>query len=82
MITTDNPLHKSGRVGLSHPAPASRDGAHGLQREVLSQLNTWPVRSPGKSSGASLRAPPHDSGPLCLAKPSMYGSFIQHTIPV
>lgn len=53
-----------------------RGGAH------ISQLNTQPVRSPVNASPATLRTPMHDSGPMWLAKPSMYKTFIYNTSPV
>jgi hypothetical protein len=48
----------------------------------ISRLNTWPARTPVNASPGPLRGPAHDSGPVWLAMPSPYDSFIQHTSPV
>ena len=48
----------------------------------ISRLNTWPARTPVNASAAALLLPPHDSGPVWLATPSPYGSFIHYTLPV
>ena len=50
--------------------------------ELISQLNTQPARPPVNASSASLRTPMHDSGPMWLARPSMYKTFIYNTLPV
>src|SRR5271167_857308 len=49
---------------------------------LISQLNTQPARSPVNASPATLRTPMHDSGPMWLARPSMYKTFIYNTLPV
>ena len=48
----------------------------------ISRLNTLPARSPVNASALPLRAPPHDSGPLWLANPLTYDSFIHYNLPV
>ena len=48
----------------------------------LSRLNTWPVFSPVNASPIPLRVSTHDSGPMRLAKPSSYGTFIHCFLPV
>ena len=48
----------------------------------ISRLNTWPARTPVNASASALLPPPHDSGPVWLATPSPYGSFIHCTLPV
>ena len=48
----------------------------------LSRLNTRPARSPVNASPPPLRAAPHDSGPVWVASPSPYDSFIHYTSPV
>ena len=48
----------------------------------LSRLNTWPTLSPVNASTATSRSPPHDSGPLWLARPSACGTFIHCCLPV
>ena len=50
--------------------------------KFLSRLNTRPARTPVNASTLSLRGAPHDSGPLWVAKPSAYDSFIHNTSPV
>jgi hypothetical protein len=60
---------------LSPTAPASR-------RNCLTRLNTRPARSPVNASTPPSRAAPQDSGPLWVANPSTYDSFIHYTLPV
>jgi hypothetical protein len=48
----------------------------------ISQLNTQPVRPPVNASSSPLRTPMHDSGPVWLARPSRYKTFIYNTLPV
>ena len=48
----------------------------------ISRLDTRPARTPVNASPASLRTPAHDSGPVWLARPSLYESFIHNTSPV
>jgi len=51
-------------------------------RSRLSRLNTRPARSPVNTSRPPLRAAAHDSGPVWVAGPSPYDSFIRNTSPV
>jgi DNA-binding winged helix-turn-helix (wHTH) protein len=60
---------------LSPTASASRS-------EILSRLNTRPVRSPVNASTPPSRAAPRDSGPLWFASPSTYETFIHNTSPI
>ena len=46
----------------------------------ISRLDTQPVRTPVNASPEALRLPAHDSGPVWIATPSPYDSFI-HYIP-
>ncbi len=48
----------------------------------LSRLNTRPARTPVNASANPSRETPHDSGPLWVASPSVYDSFIHNTSPV
>jgi hypothetical protein len=50
--------------------------------KFISGLNTQPALSPVNASTAFLRAPPHDSGSLWLARPLTFETFIQHNLPV
>ena len=52
------------------------------RRSVLSRLNTRPARTPVNASPLPSRAVTHDSGPLWVANPSTYDSFIHNTSPV
>src|SRR5260370_7466334 len=51
-------------------------------RTGFSRLNTQPALSPVNASPPLLRAPPHDSGPLRLARPLTYDSSIHYNLPV
>ena len=66
----------SGVVGVAFRTPLRRRHLGGM---VLSRLNTRPARTPVNASTASLRVPPHDSGPLWAANPLTYDSFIHYT---
>jgi hypothetical protein len=51
----------------------------------ISRLNTQPARPPVNASPSRLRTPTHNSGPMWLAKPSMYKTLIYliyNTLPV
>jgi DNA polymerase V len=48
----------------------------------ISQLDTWPACTPVNASPSTLRSPTHDSGPMWLAGPSSYDSFIHYFLPV
>ena len=63
--------------GLPHSSTASAP-----RSSSLSRLNTQPVRAPINASTPSLWTAPHDSGPVWVAKPSPYDSFIHNTLPV
>jgi hypothetical protein len=56
--------------------------ASASRRDHLSRLNTRPARTPVNASMLPSRGTPHDSGPLWVAKPSAYDSFIHNTSPV
>ena len=80
----------SDRAGFSDSLPWRWRGC-GLPRtstasaprsEVLSRLNTQPARTPVNASTPPLRATPHDSGPVWLARPLLCDSFIHNTLPV
>ena len=60
---------------LSPTASASRS-------KFLTRLNTRPARSPVHASSPPSRAAPQDSGPVWVANPSPYDSFIHYTSPV
>ena len=63
--------------GLPHSPTASAP-----RSKFLSRLNTRPARTPVNASTPPLRAAPHDSGPVWVANPSPYDSFIHNTSPV
>src|SRR5437764_5770235 len=56
--------------------------ASASRSEFLTRLNTRPARSPVNASTPPLRAAPHDSGPMWVAKPLSYDFFIHYTSPV
>ena len=72
-------VSRSRRAGCGLP-PSSTASAS--RSEVLSRLNTRPARSPVNASRPPLRAAAHDSGPVWVATPSPYDSFIRYTSPV
>jgi hypothetical protein len=49
---------------------------------IVDVQNTRPARSPVNASTLLLRAAPHDSGPMWVARPLSYGFFIHYTSPV
>jgi hypothetical protein len=57
-------------------------GVGTLEFTSISRLNTWPIRSPVNASAMALLPPPHDSGPVWIATPSPYATFIHYTMPV
>ena len=56
--------------------------ASASRRKLLTRLNTRPARSPVNASTLPLRAAPHDSGPMWVAKPLTYDFCIHYTSPV
>src|SRR5712692_2797445 len=60
---------------LSPTASASRSNR-------LTRLNARPAHSPVNASTPPSRAAPHDSGPMWVADPLSYDSFIHYTSPV
>jgi|SRR6266850_1774394 len=52
------------------------------RRNILSRLNTRPARTPVNASPLPSRATTHDSGPVRVANPLPYDSFIHYTSPV
>jgi hypothetical protein len=67
-----------------HPLSPSALSHHvgSLNVNRISRLDTWPVRTPVNASPQPLQGPAHDSGPVWLAMPSPYDSFIHDTSPV
>jgi hypothetical protein len=72
------------RCGLppSSTASAPRSGHSSRRRSYISRLNTWPARSPVNASPSPSRATAHDSGPVWVATPLPYDSFIHDISPV
>ena len=83
-------LGVSDRAGLRRVSRYRRAGcglppistASASRSELLSRLNTRPAPSPVNASRPSSRTATHDSGPVWLARPSPYDSFIHYTSPV
>lgn len=67
-------FHQTDGVGI----PESRLSATNL----VSRLNTQPMRTPVNALPDLLRDPTHDLGLVWLAKSSPYGSFIHDILPV
>jgi hypothetical protein len=74
---TDVQIERRCRFCLPQSSTASA-----LRSNVLSRLNTRPARTPVNASPTPSRAPPHDSGPVWIARPSLCDSFIHNTLPV
>ena len=53
-----------------------------LTGDVISRLDAQPSLSPVNASRAQSPAPAHDSGPVWVATPSAFGTFIHYTSPV
>jgi len=68
---------RGSRCGFPHPSTASAP-----ESELISRLNTRPALPPVNASPPSSRTPTHDSGPVWVATPSPYDSFIRYTAPV
>ena len=62
--------------------PSRPDNPVGTPRGVISELNSWPARTPIDASPATLPPLAHDTGPWWLATPSMSGSRIPYSMPV
>src|SRR5215469_12533033 len=54
--------------------------ASASRRKILTRLNTRPARSPVNASTPLSRAAPHDSGPMWVASPLSYDSFIHYNL--
>jgi len=62
--------------------PSVLDNAVGTPETLISELNGWSACTPVNASPAASRRPAHDSGPVWLAGPSPYGSFIHYSLPI
>ncbi len=80
----DASRYRRPRCGLPliSTASAPRGTHRSPGRAWFSRLNTRPARSPVNASSLPLRTTPHDSGPVWVATPSPYDSFIHYTLPV
>ena len=63
----DSPINSNCWLGPTPPTPCT---------------HTRPARSPVNASPSLSRPKAHDSGPMWLAMPSLYDSFIHYTSPV
>jgi hypothetical protein len=54
----------------------------GVPGVVLSRLNGQPVRAPVNASPAPSRVPPHDSGTVWFATPSLAETCTPYSLPV
>ena len=61
---------------------ASSHHVGSLDFNRITRLHTRPARAPVNASLRPLRSSAHDSGPMWLATPSSYDSFIHDTSPV
>jgi len=52
-------------------------GVGTLEFTSISRLNTWPILTPVNASAMALLPPPHDSGPVWVATPSPYGTWLR-----
>ena len=80
----------SDRAGYQRPSPARCVGCclppastgSASRTKPFSRLNTQPTLSPVNASPDGLLHMTHDSGPLWLATPLTYDSFIHYNLPV
>ena len=78
---SDSAVSKN-RSRLSRPFMLPSPYGRGRHTEVvISELHTWPVRTPVNASPASLRTPVHDSEPndgslVRLSHPLLHAGFI------
>ena len=70
------------RLTLPFMLPSPYQDKVGTPEVVISELNTWPVRTPVNASPASLRMQVHDSEPRWCATPFLCGSLIRYSMPV
>jgi len=75
---TNAPCH-CGLLVVAFPIP--KQGRH-PKLCPFSRLNTQPASSPVNASPSGLLHSTHDSGPLWLARPLTYDSFIHNNLPV
>src|SRR3954452_5844987 len=63
--------------------PLTRTGLSPAGTRQLSwRTNGWPMRSPVNASPPSSQMPPHDSGPVWFATPSLQETFTLYSLPV
>ncbi len=67
------------RVGCGLPLTPTESAS---RTKFISRLNTQPALSPVNASPRGLLPATHDSGPLWLAKPLTFETFIQYNLPV
>ena len=74
------------RPGLAIPprtiSPSATPRASAPWSFGISRLDTQPARTPVNASPEALRLPAHDSGPVWVATPSLYDSFIHYIPPI
>ena len=70
------------RLSSQAMLPSASDNSVGVPKGVISELNGCSACTPVNASPAALRRPTHDSGPVWLARPSPYDSFIHNSLPV
>jgi glycosyltransferase involved in cell wall biosynthesis len=69
-------------IAFRHPDGVGVPEDRSLAMNLISWLNTQPMRTPVNASLSPLRVTTHDSEPVWIATPSLYGSFIRYTLPV
>jgi hypothetical protein len=69
-------------IAFRHPDGVGVPEDRSLAMNLISWLNTQPMRTPVNASLSPLRVTTHDSEPVWIATPSLYGSFIHYTLPV
>jgi hypothetical protein len=76
-MTVNRPRYRYTRWSLPLLLTASAS-----QRDFLTRLNTRPARSPVNASTPPLRAAPHDSRPMWVARSRAYHFCVRYTSPV
>src|SRR4051795_2254952 len=80
--SSTTPGRAGARITLPSVLPSMILNTSAPETILFSRLNGWPMRSPVNASPASSQMPPHDSGPVWFATPSLQETFTLYSLPV